>query len=108
MTLFDVNTKLTELAVALPTKIREMQEAELKYNLRFWHLLLSSGMGTIGAKEAEANVICNNEGLLEPVQILRADVRALYHEKDCYLAIAANLRSGQVGEQDTITHDNRL
>lgn len=99
MTLPEVNQKLLEIAQVYPPKVRALQQAELQFNLRFWHLFLHSGMGTIGAKEAEANTICNEEGLLEPVQLLRADVKALYHEKDCFLAIAANLRAAQVGQE---------
>ncbi len=97
MTLPDVSRKLFELSEAYSEKIRELRQAELAFNRRFWHLLLVSGMGTIVAKEAEANTICNEEGLLEPLQILRAEVKALYYEKDCYIEIAKNLRAIEVG-----------
>lgn len=90
--------RIEEIASELPQKIRELQKADLAYNLRFWDLILHSGMGTIAAKEAEANLTCNEEGLLEPVQMLRADVRALYHEKDCYIVLAKGLK-GEIGAQ---------
>lgn len=100
MTIEEINQKLEELAIAYPAKLRELRVAEHAYNLRFWGLILHSGMGTIAAKEAEANLVCQNENLLEPVQTLKADVRALYHEKDCYLAIAANLRIMNYDEKE--------
>lgn len=95
MTLLEVNQKLEEIAVDYASKIRELREAELRYNLRFYDLLLHSGMGTIVAKEAEANTVCHEEGLLEPVQTLRAEVKSLYYEKDCYIEIGKNLRTIQ-------------
>lgn len=101
MTLAEINIKLEVLLHTYPQKLKELQEAELKYNLRYWDLFLKSGMGTVGAKEAEANLACNTEGLLEPLQILRADVKALYHKKDFYLEIARNLRAMQVGQERT-------
>ena len=99
MTLPEVNEKLARIAEEYPRKLKQLQEAEITFNLRFWDLLLHSGMGTIGAKEAEANLTCNQEGLLEPLQILRADVKGLYHEKDCFTEIARNLRAIQVGQE---------
>lgn len=98
MELPELNQKLGEIAIAYSQKIKELQEAELKYNLRFWDLVLRSGMGTIAAKEAEANTICNEEGLLEPLQILRADIKALYNQKDCYIEISKNTRALLVGQ----------
>ena len=98
MTLENINIQLEDLITEYPKKIKELQEAELKYNLRFWDLLLHSGMGTIATKEAESNLICKEEGLLEPVQILRADVKSLYHKKDFLLEISRNLRFLLVGQ----------
>ena len=92
MNLADVTKKLEEITAMYSQKIRELQKAELAYNLRFWHLVLHSGLGTITAKEAEANTVCNEEGLLEPVQVLRADIKALYYEKDCYIELSKNIR----------------
>lgn len=99
MTLLEINQELLKIAEVYPQKSRELREAELRFNLRFWHLLLNSRLGTIAAKEAEANMICNEEGLLEPLQILRADVKALYHRKDCFIEVARNLRALRVGQE---------
>lgn len=92
MDLVQINNKLEELAKTYSQKARELRQLEYAYNLRFWNLILHSGMGTIAAKEAEANTICHEEGLLEPLQELKADMKALYYEKDCYIAMGSNLR----------------
>ena len=97
MTLQEVNQELEKIAKELFEKVKAHQAAEYNYNIRFWDLLIHSGMGTVAAKEAEANLTCKEEGLLEPLQELRGEVRGLYHMKDCYIAIAANLRAMQVG-----------
>ena len=96
MRLEETNTKLQQLAETYAQRVRELQKAELAYNLRYWHLFVNSGMGTVGAKEAAANLTCQEEGLLEPLQILRADMKALQYERECYVAIASNLRVLQV------------
>ena len=92
MTLVECNDRLETLSRELNETIIAHGKAAQKYHLRFWDLLLHSGMGTIAAKEAEANKICHEEGILEPLEILRADVKALLNEKECLLSIAANLR----------------
>lgn len=99
MNLTEVNDKLLEIAVQLPAKLQDQREAEARYNLRFYDLMLKSGMGNQEKRDAEANLVCQEEGLLEPVQVLRADVRSLYHMKDCFISIASNLRAMQVREE---------
>ena len=105
MRLEEVSTKLQELAETYTQKVRELQKAELAYNLRYWSLFVNSGMGTVGAKEAAANLTCQEEGLLEPLQILRADMKVLQYERECYLAIASNLRVIQVRQEGGGYHD---
>ena len=100
MNLIELNEKLEVISEEYPQKIRQLQEAEMKYNLRFWDLLLHSGMGNQASREAEASLVCQEEGLLEPLQILRADVKALYHQKDCFQEISRNLRALQVGQTE--------
>ena len=99
MTLSECNDTLIAIAKQLKETIISHNQAERKYHLRFWDLLLHSGMGTIVAKEAEANLVCQEEGLLEPLQILRADLRALLNEKECYIEISRNLRVLTFGEE---------
>ena len=93
MNLTEVNGKLLEIANTLERLIPQLSKAELAYDLRFYDLLLHSGLGTIAAKEAEAKLTCQQEGLLEPVQNMKGDVRLLYHQKDCYIEISRNLRA---------------
>ena len=101
MTLQEATQSLEELSQKLPQKIKEHQQADTAYMLRFYELTLKSGMGTIVAKEAEANVICNEEGLLQPVQVLRADVKALYSQKDLLIELSRNLRALEYGQEHT-------
>lgn len=92
MTLVEINKRLLELAVEIPMKIKEVRAVETEYQLRFWELMLRSAMGNQDKREAEANMICNEENLYEPVLDLKADLRGLFNEKDLLLAISANLR----------------
>lgn len=99
MDLNKINQALGELSVELPKKVRELSEAEYQYERRFADLVVHSGMGTALLKESEAKTALDAEGLWEPLIMLRGEVRALYHEKDCMLAIGANLRAMQVGQE---------
>ncbi len=93
----EANLILEQIADELPAKILELVKVQQKYDLRFWDLILHSGMGNQAAREAEANLVCQEEGLLVPVQNLKGEVKALYNKKDCYTEIARNLRVLQVG-----------
>lgn len=101
MTLSQVTEALEVLSIQLPRKIHEHQQADTAYMLRFYELTLKSGMGTIAAKEAEANLTCDQEGLLQPVQVLRADVKAFYAQRDLLIELSRNLRALEYGQEHT-------
>lgn len=107
MNLIEVSYKLEVIAQQLTLKIPQLQEADAKFQLRFADLVLHSAGGTIAAREAEANLTCEQEGLLSPLYDLKGDVRALYHQKDCYIAIAANLRAMLRGEYEQEQHQSQ-
>lgn len=91
-TLQEINERLEKIIPEIATTTIALRKLEIVYNLRFWDLILHSGMGNQAAREAEANLTCETEGLLEPLQLMKADLRALLNEKECLIAISANLR----------------
>jgi len=96
MNLEDVNKKLAEIAEELPAKIKEFQRIEYDYEMRYFWLFAHSMASNLAGREAEAKLTCKEEGLIEPLQNIRGDVRGLYHKKDCYIAIGSNLRALQI------------
>lgn len=96
MTLTELNSKLLLLSKSYGEKIELLQKAELAFNLRFSYLIIHSARANQASREAEANLVCQEEGLLEPVQILKADVKKLYFDKECYIELSKNMRILQV------------
>lgn len=100
MNLEDVNKKLEEIAEELPAKIKEFNKAEYDYEMRFAWVYAHSMASNMPGRDAEAKLTCNQEGLIEPLQNIRGDVRALYVKKDIYTAIGSNLRAIQVSMRE--------
>lgn len=96
-----INNRLLEIKGELAQAIRELKEAEYVYNKRFFYLLIHSAMGNIGAREAEANLVCDEEGLWKPFLDKKTDVRTLSHEKEILLEVAKSIRLlyGESGSQ---------
>ena len=98
MTLEAVNEILQELANQFPLAIEKARGTEYEYEMRFFQLLLNSGMGNAQAREAEAKAICDTEGLYRPMIEAKGLVRTLYNQKECYIEIARNLRTMKGGD----------
>ena len=92
MTLEEINNRLLEIKEELVQAIRELKEVEYVFNKRYYYLLLHSPMGNIQAREAEANLTCDSEGLWKPFLDKKTDVRTLSHEKEILLEVTKNIR----------------
>lgn len=92
MNLEEINTRLFEIKEELTQAIRNLEELEYAYNKRYFYLLIHSAMGNAPAREAEASLVCDEEGLYKPFLDKKTDVRTLSHEKEILLEVAKNIR----------------
>lgn len=100
MILTDINKRLEEISEILPKGLAELQRAEYAYQTRFSYLVSHSGMGNAQSREAEALLVCDQEGLYSPLADLRGQCRGLQVEKDCLMEISRNIRFVEQGERD--------
>lgn len=91
-----LNDKIEELTKAFTVVTKNFYKAELAYKNRYYELLIQSMLGTAAKREAEANLVCKEEGLLEPVYNLRGELRALQMELTSYIEISKALRNSGV------------
>jgi hypothetical protein len=77
-----------ELAKWLPV----LKEAEFTYNKVYFKSLLESGLGNKETREAAAWQTCEAEGVLQPFEEAKIEVRTLLNRKECLIEIAKNTR----------------
>ena len=92
MTLEEVNQELLRISDALTASLPVLREAEARYNRIFYDSILRSGMGNAQSREAEANLVCEQEGVLQPFVDVKTEVRTLINQKECIIEIAKNIR----------------
>lgn len=90
-----INSELNEISIELKTKLPELKKAEYDYNKVYFDAIIKSGMGNAQAREAEAFLRCDQEGVLAPFDELKIIVRTLVNRKECLIEIAKNIRTAR-------------
>lgn len=92
MTLEEINKQLLDIAEQLKQKLPLLSFAESAYQKKFFYYLLHSVGANAQLREAEARTICQTDGLVEPFEELKIEVRTLLHQKEILIEVAKNMR----------------
>ncbi len=92
MTLNEVNKRLLEINTELREVLPKERATTWTYEKAFMGKMMHSGMGNQAAREAEAKLACDTDGLYEPMVDIRGKVRELMIEKEILIEYSKNLR----------------
>lgn len=93
MTLKQVNERLLQLVTEINELAPKVNRVEWAYMKRFNEVMLASGMSNQAAREAEAKLAMEVEGLWEPYMEIKADLRKLLTEKEVLIEYGKNVRT---------------
>ena len=96
-----INQELKQISKELQEKLPELKLAEYNYNKVYFDSIIKSGMGNAQAREAEAFLTCDQEGVLVPFEELKIIVRTLVTRKECLIEISKNIRITRGNENNT-------
>lgn len=95
--LLGVTNELAVVSEELDGLTEKLARAQLAYDLRFARLLLESSYGNQPARDAGARIVCNEEGLVEPLENYKFEARRLLTRRETLIVISQNIRSLSMG-----------
>lgn len=101
---------LTNQLGAITSELYELTEklalSQMKYDTRFARVLIDAPYSNQSARDAHARLVCDEEGLIEPLENYKFQARRLLTERETLIAMSANLRSLLVGYNQNETKNN--